>query len=55
MQMISCFVHLVEYNTMENRIQNGYHMNEIDNFNIFILCSGDVAADVNHLNVKRIH
>jgi hypothetical protein len=30
-------------------------MNEIDHFNIFVLCSGDVAADVNDLHVKRIH
>jgi hypothetical protein len=30
-------------------------MNEIDNFNIFILCSNDVAADVDHLHAKRIH
>jgi hypothetical protein len=30
-------------------------MNEIDHFKIFILCSGDVAADVDHLHVKRIH
>jgi hypothetical protein len=30
-------------------------MNGIDHFNIFVLCSGDVAADVNDLHVKRIH
>jgi hypothetical protein len=30
-------------------------MNEFDHFKIFILCSGDVAADVDHLHVKRIH
>jgi hypothetical protein len=30
-------------------------MNEIDHFNIFILYSGDVAADVEHLHVKKIH
>jgi hypothetical protein len=30
-------------------------MNEIDHFKVFILCSGDVAADVDDLHVKRIH
>jgi hypothetical protein len=30
-------------------------MNEIDHFNIFALCSSDVAADVDYLHVKRIH
>jgi hypothetical protein len=30
-------------------------MNEIDYFKVFILCSGDVTADVNHLHVKRIY
>jgi hypothetical protein len=30
-------------------------MDEIDHFNIFILCSDDVAADVDHLHIKRIH
>jgi hypothetical protein len=30
-------------------------MNEIDYFKVFILCSGDVAADVYHLHGKRIH
>jgi hypothetical protein len=30
-------------------------MNEIDHFKVFVLCSGDVAADVDHLHVKRIH
>jgi hypothetical protein len=30
-------------------------MNEIDYFKIFILYSDDVAADVDHLHVKRIH
>jgi hypothetical protein len=30
-------------------------MNEIDHFNIFVLGSGDVAVDVDHLHVKRIH
>jgi hypothetical protein len=30
-------------------------MNEIDNFNVFVFCSGDVTADVDHLHVKRIH
>jgi hypothetical protein len=29
-------------------------MNEIDHFKVFVLCSGDVAADVDHLRVKRI-
>jgi hypothetical protein len=30
-------------------------MNEIDHFKKFILCSDDVTADVDHLQVKRIH
>jgi hypothetical protein len=30
-------------------------MNEIDHFKIFILCCGDVVADVDHLHVNRIH
>jgi hypothetical protein len=30
-------------------------MNEIDHFKAFVLCSGDVVADVDHLLVKRIH
>jgi hypothetical protein len=30
-------------------------MNEIDHFKYFILYSGDVAADMDHLHVKRIH
>jgi hypothetical protein len=30
-------------------------MNEIDHFKKFILCSGDVAVDVDHLHVKKIH
>jgi hypothetical protein len=30
-------------------------MNEIDHFKFFILCSGDMAADVDHLHVKIIH
>jgi hypothetical protein len=30
-------------------------MNEIDHFKVFIIYSGDVAIDVNHLYVKRIH
>jgi hypothetical protein len=30
-------------------------MNEIDHFKVFVLCSGDVAVDVDHLHVKRIH
>jgi hypothetical protein len=29
-------------------------MNEIGHFNVFVIYSGDVAADVNHLHVKRI-
>jgi hypothetical protein len=29
-------------------------MNEIDHFKVFVLY-GDVAADVDHLYVKRIH
>jgi hypothetical protein len=30
-------------------------MSEINHFKKIILCSGDVAADLNHLHVKRIH
>jgi hypothetical protein len=30
-------------------------MNEINHFKAFILCSGDVVADVYYLYVKRIH
>jgi hypothetical protein len=30
-------------------------MNKTDYFKVFVLCSGDVAADVDHLHVKRIH
>jgi hypothetical protein len=30
-------------------------MNEIDHFKVFILYSGDVTADVDHLHIKRIH
>jgi hypothetical protein len=29
-------------------------MNEIDHFYVFIIYSGDVGADVNHLYIKRI-
>jgi hypothetical protein len=30
-------------------------MNEIDDFKVFVLCSGDVAAHVDRLHIKRIH
>jgi hypothetical protein len=30
-------------------------MNQINHFKVFIFCSSDVAADVNHLHVKRIY
>jgi hypothetical protein len=30
-------------------------VNEIDHFKVFVLCSGDMAADVDHLHVKIIH
>jgi hypothetical protein len=30
-------------------------MNEINHFKVFILCSGDVANDVDYLHVKIIH
>jgi hypothetical protein len=30
-------------------------MNEINHFNFFILCSGDVTTDVDNLHDKRIH
>jgi hypothetical protein len=30
-------------------------MNEIDYFKVFVLYSDDMAAEVDHLHVKRIH
>jgi hypothetical protein len=30
-------------------------MNEIGHFKVFVLCSGDVTANVDHLYTKRIH
>jgi hypothetical protein len=30
-------------------------MSEINHFKVFIICSDDVAADVDHLHVKKIH
>jgi hypothetical protein len=30
-------------------------MSEINHFKNFILCSGDVAADIDHSHGKRIH
>jgi hypothetical protein len=30
-------------------------MNEIDHFKFFVLCSGDMTTDMNHLHVNRIH
>jgi hypothetical protein len=30
-------------------------MSEINHFEVFVMCSGDVAVDVNHLHIKRIH
>jgi hypothetical protein len=30
-------------------------MSEINHFKKFVLCSGDVTANVNHLHMKRIH
>jgi hypothetical protein len=30
-------------------------MSEIDHFKIFVMCSGDATADVDHLHVKKIH
>jgi hypothetical protein len=30
-------------------------MNEIDHFKKFVLCNGDVAADVDYLHIKRIY
>jgi hypothetical protein len=30
-------------------------MNEIDYFKVFVLCDGDMTADVDHLHVKKIH
>jgi hypothetical protein len=30
-------------------------MNEIDYFKVFVLCSGDVTANVGHLHVKKFH
>jgi hypothetical protein len=30
-------------------------MNEIDHFKVCVLCSDDVADDMNHLHLKRIY
>jgi hypothetical protein len=30
-------------------------MNEINHFKVFILYSGDVTADMDHLHVKKFH
>jgi hypothetical protein len=30
-------------------------VSEINHFKVFVLCSGDMAADVDHLHIKRIH
>jgi hypothetical protein len=30
-------------------------MNEIDHFKVFVLCSGVVTADVDHMHIKRIN
>jgi hypothetical protein len=30
-------------------------MNEIDHFKVFMLYSGNMTTDMNHLHVKRIH
>jgi hypothetical protein len=30
-------------------------MNEIDHFKVFVLCSRDIVAEVNHLHVKKIY
>jgi hypothetical protein len=30
-------------------------VDKIDHFKIYVLCSGDVVADVDHLHVKIIH
>jgi hypothetical protein len=55
MQIRFCFFHLIEYNTIEKRNLKWISLNEMDHFNIFILCSGDVVTNVDHLHVKIIH
>jgi hypothetical protein len=30
-------------------------MSEINHFKVFVLCNGDVTADVDQLHIKRIH
>jgi hypothetical protein len=30
-------------------------MNEIDHFKPFLLCNNDVASDMDHMYIKRIH
>jgi hypothetical protein len=45
--------HCVEHNG-KNKIQDEYHMSEINYFKVFIICSDDVTADVDHLHVKKI-
>jgi hypothetical protein len=32
---------------MSREFTSRYHMNEINHFKVFTLCSGDLAADVN--------
>jgi hypothetical protein len=30
-------------------------MSTINHFKVFIMCTGDIATDVDHLHIKRIH
>jgi hypothetical protein len=30
-------------------------MNEVDHFKVFVLYSGDVVTDMDHLHIKRIY
>jgi hypothetical protein len=38
---------------MYNTIKNEYHINKIDYFKIFVLCSSDVTADVDLLHARE--
>jgi hypothetical protein len=56
MQIRSCFVYLVEYNTMEKtKFKIDIVWMRLIILIFFVLYTGDVAADVDYLHVKRIH
>jgi hypothetical protein len=48
--------HYVEHNS-ENRIENGYHISDINHFKVFVNCTkwiDELDADVDSLHIKRI-